>query len=94
MIIVGTYVLFVTEECIRLKINEEAKPLIILDRTKFCVECLVPGEEIEVEYYSIGFKVKTRYASSPESHDDLVFIMINGKEFRLFNKFLIWGWIS
>ena len=86
LIIICIYFVFITEESIRLYNKAEAKPLIIFDRTKYCVECIRVGEEIEVEYYSLGFSVKTRYYKTEKSHDDINFIGINGKEFWLFNN--------
>lgn len=93
-IIVGLFLIYICEESIRLKSNDTALPLIITDKTKYCVECINIGEEIEMEYYSIGYKVKMRYYKDPKSHDDLVFIGVTGKEFMLFNKFRLWAWIS
>ena len=55
------YALFITEESIRLKINDSSKPLIVLDRTKYCISCLEPGEEIDFEYFSLGYKIKVKY---------------------------------
>ena len=94
LILVCTFTIFICEESIRLKSNDTALPLIITDRTKYCVECINIGEEIEMEYYSIGYKVIMRYYKDPKSHDDLVFIGVSGKEFLLFNKFRLWAWIS
>lgn len=91
--IILIFAIYICEESIRLRKVQTAKPLIITDQTKYCVECINVGEEIEMEYYSIGYKVKIRYYKSEKSHGDLVFIGILGKEFYLFNRYLIWGWI-
>lgn len=88
------YTIFVVEECTRTKKDNYALPYIITDRTKYNVSALQPGEEMSVEYYSVGFKVVVKYTLSPESHDDLAFVSVVGKEFWLFNTFLLWGWVS
>ena len=93
-IIISLFLIFITEESIRLSKNANVLPLIITDRTKYCVECINIGEEIEVAYFSLGYKVKVKYTVSPDSHDDLKFIQIIGKEFLLFNKLRLWSWIS
>lgn len=93
-IIVSLFIVFIVEESMRLQKNDNALPLIITDRTKYCVECIEIGEEIEVEYLSLGYKVKVKYTVSPKSHDDLRFIQIIGKEFLLFNKIRLWAWIA
>ena len=92
--VVLLFSIFIAEESIRLKSNDEALPLIITDQTKYCVSCIQEGEEINMEYYSIGYKVNVRYMMSEESSDDNRIILVIGKEFRLFNKFMLWGWIS
>ena len=92
--IVIVFSIFILEESIRLKNNDNALPLIVTDKTKYCVSCIEIGEEIEMEYYSIGYKVKINYYKSEKSHNDLVFIGVSGKEFYLFNKFMLWSWIS
>ena len=92
--IVSVFLIFIIDESIRLKNNDNALPLIVTDETKYCVSCINIGEEIEKEYYSIGYKVKVKYYKSEKSHDDLVIIGVSGKEFYLFNKFMLWAWIS
>ena len=74
------YALFITEEFIRLSVNKRGTPLIVLEE-KNTYE--------EVEYKSLGFSLiyKLYYKS-----DGLV--LTNGQEFWLFDKFLIWAWIS
>ena len=52
IVIIGIFALFITEESIRLKFNNGSKPLIVLGRTKYCISCLEPGEEINFEYFS------------------------------------------
>ena len=82
------------EESIRLYKNSNAIPFIVTDKTKYCVECINVGEEIEVEYYSIGYSVKMRYYKTEKSHGDLAFINVTEKKFMLFNRYMLWGWIS
>ena len=89
--IVIVFSIFILEESIRLKNNDNALPLIVTDKTKYCVSCIEIGEEIEMEYYSIGYKVKIKYYKSEKSHNDLVFIGVSGKEFYLFNEFMLWS---
>ena len=91
--IVCIYALFITEESIRFKKDSYALPLIVLNKIDKCIDCVSLGEEVEVEYKSIGFKTKLKYTLSPQSHDDLRFVSVIGKEFYLFNKILLWGWI-
>ena len=92
--VIGLFIIFVSFECIRLKMYEGTKPLLITDETKYCVSCIKPGEEIEMEYYSLGFKLKTRYYLSKDSSDDNKIILVNGEEFLLFNRYRIWAWIK
>ena len=48
--IVSVFLIFIIEESIRLKNNDNALPLIVTDETKYCVSCINIGEEIEKEY--------------------------------------------
>ena len=88
------YALFITEESIRLKINDNSKPLIVLDRTKYCISCLEPGEEIDFEYFSLGYKIKVKYYMSEDSSDDNKMVKVMGKEFYLFYGIRLWSWVS
>ena len=92
--IIGIYALFIIEESTRLKINSGSKPLIIIDRTKYCVSCIIPGENLDVEYLSLGFKLKVNYYLSEESSDDNKQIIIISEEFLLLNKYRLWAWIQ
>lgn len=85
---------YIIEESVRLKVNDEAKPLVIFDQTKLCVSCLRPGEEQEIEYYGFGYLVKIRYSVFEKSSNDNKIINVIGKEFLLFNKLRLWAWIS
>ena len=88
------FIIFIAEESIRLYKQDESKPLIILDSTKYCVSCISPHEILDMEYYSIGFKVKISYHLDEKSTDDNKIIRIIGKDFLLFNKYRLWAWIS
>ena len=90
--LISLFSIFIIEECLRLKMVEGSKPLWIIDRTKYCITCIEPGEYLDEEYWSFGYKVKVRYYSSKESTDDNKMIKITYKEFLLFNKLTIWKW--
>lgn len=92
IILICLFFLYIIEECIRLRINDNSKPLWIIDRTKYCVTCIRPGEELDVDYWSIGYIVKVNYYLDDQSTEDNKIIKINNKEFFLFNKIKIWGW--
>ena len=92
-VMICLFLIFLAEESIRLKADSSAQPLFILDKTKYSVSDIRPGEELEVNYYSIGYKSTVRYFRPEESSGDSD-IMVTGKEFMLFNKFRLWAWIS
>ena len=92
--LLAVFTIFITEESIRLKNKIDDKPLIVTDRTKICLTCLEPGEEVEFEWLSLGYKVKAKYYMKKESSDDLKLIQVTSKEFLLFNKIRLWAWIS
>lgn len=94
IVTLSIFIIFICEESIRLKHNTEALPIIVTDKTKNCISCIEPGEDLEVEYLSIGYKTKIRYSLSEESSVDNKIIIISGKEFLLFNKIRLWAWIS
>lgn len=94
IVIIGIFALFITEESIRLKINDSSKPLIVLDRTKYCISCLEPGEEIDFEYFSLGYKIKLKYYMSEDSSDDNKMVKVMRKEFYLFYGIRLWSWVS
>lgn len=93
-VILAIFCGFIFNEAIRLKRNPTALPWIVTDQTKYCVSCIEKGEELEMEYYSIGFKVKMKYYLSDESTEDNKIIGVSYKEFLLFNKYRLWAWIS
>ena len=49
------------------------------------------GDDGDVTYKSLGFTLTTEFAKFSES-DDMVYPI--SQELWLFDKFLIWGWIS
>lgn len=92
--ILAIFTIYITEESIRLKHKIDDKPLIVTDRTKICLTCLEPGEEVDFEWISLGYKVKVKYYMSERSSEDLKLIHTTSKEFLLFNKIRLWAWIS
>ena len=79
--VVLTYTLFIVEESIRLSLFDRlGEPLVVFEEEH---------TYSDTTYKSFGFTFKrSLYCKS----DDLCFV--NGLEFWLFDKFLIWGWIS
>ena len=94
IIIISAFLIFIIEESIRLRNHPGAMPLVLTDQTKYCVSCMKIGEETEIEYYSIGYKLKVRCTLSEDSTEEDKTIIITGQEFMLFNKFKLWAWIS
>ena len=92
--IIVLFCIYITEESLRLKSNNGALPLIITDQTKYSISAIKPGEEVKIEYKSFGYKLIVRYTLSEQSSEDNKIISIIGEEFWLFNKTLLWGWIS
>lgn len=91
-----TYFVFICEESIRLKSDSESLPLIVTDKTKCGAndyECYDNGEYKET-YYSFGFLLKKDYYLNQDSNEENVKYHVVAEEFWLFNKFLIWAWIS
>ena len=84
VVIVLIYILFIVEESVRLSNNSLSEPLIILEEN-------YSGNIGDVTYKSLGFTLKVNYAKFNDS-DDIVYPV--SQEFWLFDKFLIWGWIS
>lgn len=94
LILVCKFTIFICEESIRLKFNNGSKPLIVLGRTKYCISCLEPGEEINFEYFSLGYKLKVKYYMSKESSEDNKMVKVTGEEFDLFYGIRLWAWVS
>ncbi len=93
-ILLAIFIIYISEESIRLKKYPLVKPLIILDRTKYSISALEKGETVKIEYYSLGYKTIIEYYNDEESSDDNVIIRVISKEFLLFNKIRLWGWIT
>ena len=82
--VIVTYVLFITEEVVRLSHNSLAEPLIVFEEE-------YTGDDGDVTYKSLGFTLTTEFAKFSENND-MVYPV--SQELWLFDKFLIWGWIS
>ena len=79
IILYTLYTLFIVEEVIRLSKSTQ-EPLIVLEET---------NTYDFVTYKSLGYTLIRKYYCKS---DDLC--IVNDVEFWLFDKFLIWGWIS
>ena len=77
--IIAVYILFITEEIIRLS-NSLQEPLIIIEEK---------NSYDSVTYKSLGDTLNRNYYCKS---DDLC--IVNEVEFLLFDKYFIWGWIS
>lgn len=84
------FTIFMVEECIRLKVNKNSVPLIIFHNDE---EYSEDPKQKEETYYSLGFKVEMDYYLDDKSSDDNYMYNIVGKEFHLFNVFVLWAWI-
>ena len=73
------YILFITEEIIRLSESLQ-EPLIVIEET---------NTYDSVTYKSLGYTLNRNYNCLS---DDLC--IVNEVEFLLFDKYFIWGWIS
>ena len=80
LILILLYTIFILEESIRLSNATNAKPLIIVSET---------NNTYKTTYSSIGFKLVNKYGKNTEEK-----LFCLGQEFWLFDKFMIWGWIS
>lgn len=77
--IIAVYILFITEEVLRLS-NSLQEPLIIIEEK---------NSYDSVTYKSLGYTLNRNYYCKS---DDLC--IVNEVEFLLFDKYFIWGWIS
>lgn len=90
--LVCLYSIFIIEETIRLK-NGGIKPLIIISGT--CDgDKTVHLEDYETSCHSIGFTLNRSYILDDQSSEDNRIFMKTKEELWLFDKYLIWGWIS
>ena len=90
LVTIALFITFITEEAIRLKSEINSTPVIVMDRTKYCIDCIQPGETLKMEYMSLGYKIKMNYYLSDKSSSDNKVIEITKKEFLLFNEFRLW----
>lgn len=84
------FIIFITEECIRLKVNENSIPLIVFHIDENYSDDL---KQSDSTYYSLGFKTEISYYLDDNSSSDNYMYNIVGKEFYLFNIFMLWAWI-
>lgn len=82
--IILSYVIFITEESIRLSNDVNAKPLIILDKE---------SSYNKITYNSVGFRLTNEYGYGQLDFDKKQKVII-GQTFWLFDTFIIWGWIN
>ena len=73
------YVLFITEEVIRLSKSLQ-EPLIVIEET---------NTYDSVTYKSLGYTLNRNYNCLSDG-----LCIVNEVEFLLFDKYFIWGWIS
>ena len=92
--LLGMFLIYIIEEGIRLRVSDGSLPFIVTSQTKYCISCMNIGEELEVDYWSIGYKLEVRYTLSSESTADNKIIRVVGEEFLLFNNIRLWAWIS
>lgn len=93
--IICIYALFLTEESIRLK-NGGKAPVIILRDSGYCDGDKT--EHTEMRYTTnckgIGYRIEREYLFGGQTNEtDKGYVLIK-EEFWLFDKFLLWGWIS
>lgn len=91
-VVIALFMTLIIEEAIRLRVEPNARPIIILDRTKYCLDCIMPGETLDMEYQGIGYSVSMTYHSSLKSTSDNKIVKVEKKEFKLFYKFKLWSW--
>jgi len=76
--------LYITVDAIRLRTMKLGlEPLITLERIE---------EDTKLYYKGLGYSVT--YHVETEQDYDLILIAINGAEFKLFDRILIWTWIE
>lgn len=78
-VVLLTFIIYVTEESLRISHNCLAKPLFVIETIE---------KEDSVIYESLGFKVVVK---DWQLDNETICL---GQEFWLFNKFMLWGWIS
>lgn len=91
------YAVFVCEESIRLKNDYKSVPVIVLGKTKCSKdswECYDKNGAYTENYTSLGFSLKREYLLDEDANEANFRYHIAASECWLFNKFLLWGWIS
>lgn len=84
LLIIMIYAFFIIEESVRLSNDSLAEPLIVFEKSN-------SSDIGDITYKSLGFTLITEYAKFNDSNDRVYPI---SQEFWLFDKFLVWGWIS
>ena len=88
--VICIFVIFVMEECIRLKVDGGSMPLIVLHGDEEYSNDL---KLLDATYYSLGFKTEMKYYLDDNSSEDCHMYCLVGKEFYLFNVIMLWAWI-
>ena len=83
--------LFILFESNRLYNNSGSKPLIVFSTESKIRANGISRDEI---YNSLFFSVKYECILDNKSSEDNNLLLCSGEEFRLFNKYMLWGWIS
>lgn len=89
--IIIIFAVFITEESLRLHLNNNATPILVIDKTKCNREdvlCFSNNKYTE-NYWSIGFKVEYDYIPEENNEDNLKTKLVK-KEFYLFNNIKVW----
>ena len=84
VLMIVSFSLFISEESVRLSNNSDFKPLIILSKE---------SSYQKIAYNSIGFSLINEYGYGQLDFNKTKKVIV-GQTFLLFDKFLIWGWIS
>ena len=92
--IILIYVLFITEESIRLKNKGGREPLIILGGYCWGDKLERTERSYKTDCKGLGYSLKREYVLSDKSSEDLKMYYLIHEEFWLFDKFLLWGWVS
>ena len=88
--IVLCFIIYISEESIRLQKYKGAIPLIVMSSD---ANVKSGNDEIQNIYNSIGFSLYINAVEEKNTGDNVV-LKIIGEEFRLFNKITIWGYIE
>lgn len=88
--VICIFSIFIVEECIRLKVDDGSKPLIVLNADE---KYSNDSKQLDVTYYSLGFKAEMKYYLDDNSSEDNHMYGLVGKEFYLFNVIMLWAWI-